>query len=82
MNIHIGNLNMMTTTKQLAELFLPFGRVLSSKIVSSGPKGLSKVAGFVEMDHICGRRAIQKLHWLLFMNSYIEVEEIREPIIV
>ena len=67
---------MMTTARQLAELFLPFGRVISSKIVSTGPKGLSKGAGFIEMDSICGRQAIRKLHRLLFMNSYIEVKEV------
>lgn len=67
---------MMTTAKQLAELFLPFGRVISSKIVSSGPEGLSKGAGFVEMERTCGKQAIRKLHWLMFMNSYIEVREV------
>jgi RNA recognition motif-containing protein len=78
MQIHIGNLNMMTTARQLAELFLPFGRVSSSKILSAGPKGLSTGAGFIEMDTACGRQAIRKLHRLLFMNSYIEVKEVRQ----
>jgi len=77
MQIHIGNLNMMTTAKQLAELFLPFGRVFSSKIEREGPKGLSKGAGFIVMDNVCGRQAIRKLHRLLFMNSYIDVKECR-----
>lgn len=66
---------MMTTARQLAELFLPFGRVISSKIVSNSPKGLSNGAGIIEMDNICGKQAIRKLHLLLFMNSYIEVKE-------
>lgn len=77
MQILIGNLNMMTTAKQLAELFLPFGRVVSSKIEGDGPNGLSKGAGFIVMDSICGRQAIRKLHRLLFMNTYIEVKEFR-----
>jgi len=76
MQIHIGNLNMMTTARQLAELFLPFGRVFSSKIVSSSPRGLSKCAGFIEMESGCGKQAIRKLHRLMFMNSYIEVKEV------
>jgi hypothetical protein len=67
---------MLTTAKQLAELFLPFGRVFSSKIVSTGPKGLSIGTGFIEMDNVCGKQAIRKLHRLLFMNSYIEVKEV------
>jgi len=66
---------MMTTATQLAELFHPFGRVFSSKIVSRGPKGLSIGAGCIEMDNTCGKQAIRKLHRLLFMNSYIEVNE-------
>jgi hypothetical protein len=76
MVIHVGNLNVMTTATQLAQLFLPFGRVISSKIVTTGPKGLSKRTGSIVMDSICGKQAIRKLHRLLFMNSYIEVEEV------
>jgi len=66
---------MMTTARQLAELFLPFGRVVSSRIASNGPDGAASGGGIVEMDALCGRQAIRKLHRLLFMNSYIEVNE-------
>ena len=79
MQIHIGNLNTMTTANQLAELFLPFGRVFSSEIQSTGTGRLSNRVGFVEMDKACGRLAIRKLHRLLFMNCYIEVEECETP---
>ena len=75
MQIHIGNLSVMTTARQLAELFLPFGKVISSRIVSSDPRGRSRGTGLIEMDHSCGREAIRRLHRLLFMNSYIEVGE-------
>lgn len=67
---------MLTTATQLAELFLPYGKVFSSKIASNGPKGLSIGAGLVEMDNTCGKRAIRKLHRLLFMNAYLEVREV------
>ena len=76
MQIRIGNLNMMTTQNQLAELFFPFGKVTSSKIERSGPKGRSKRIGFIEMNNLCGKEAIRKLHLLLFMNAYIEVDEV------
>ena len=76
MQIRVGNLSVMTTARQLAELFIPFGKVISSKIVSAGPKGRSRGMGFVEMDNSCGKQAIRKLHRLLFMNSYIEVDEV------
>lgn len=75
MQIFVGNLNAMTTARQLAELFLPFGTVISSKIVTSGPNGRSRGKGLVVMDGFSGKRAIRKLHQLLFMNSYIEVNE-------
>lgn len=76
MQIRIGNLNVMTTPIQLAQLFFPFGKVISSKIEGSGPKGPSRGIGFVEMNYNCGKEAIRKLHLLLFMNSYIEVDEV------
>jgi RNA recognition motif-containing protein len=76
MKIRVDNLNRMTTPEQLAALFLPFGRVLSSRIVGVGPKGRSRGMGLVQMDSSSGRAAIRKLHRLLFMNSYIEVDEI------
>jgi RNA recognition motif-containing protein len=76
MQIRVGNLSMMTTAKQLAELFLPFGKVSSSKIISGDLKGRSRGMGFIEMEYPCGKRAIQRLHRLLFMNSYIEVHEV------
>jgi RNA recognition motif-containing protein len=66
----------MTTARQLAELFLPFGKVTSSKIMRSGPKGRSGGMGLIEMSNSCGKEAIRKLHRMLFMNSYLEVDEI------
>lgn len=76
MQIRIGNLNVMTTQKQLAELFFPFGNVTSSRIRSSDSKGRSRRIGFIEMNNFGGKEAIQRLHLLRFMNSYIEVDEI------
>ncbi len=32
--------------------------------------------GLVQMESYSGRAAIRKLHSLLFMNSYIEVDEV------
>lgn len=76
MQIRVGNLNLMTTPSQLAELFLPFGKVFSSRIVGIGPEGRSRGMGLIRMDGSCGRKAIGKLHRLFFMNSYIEVDEV------
>jgi RNA recognition motif-containing protein len=76
MQIRIANLNVMTTRKQLAELFFPFGEVTSSKIEISDPKARSRRIGFIEMNNLCGKEAIRNLHLLLFMNAYIEVDEV------
>ncbi|HXD78553.1 MAG TPA: RNA-binding protein [Puia sp.] len=76
MTIHIGNLNIMTTARQLAELFRPFGNVSSSRIIAAGPKGRSNGSGLVEIERFCGNRAVRMLHRQLFMNSYIDVKEV------
>jgi RNA recognition motif-containing protein len=76
MQIRVGNLNRMTTPGQLAELFLPFGKVFSVRIASVGPVGRSQGFGLIQMDSSCGRAAIRKLHRLLFMNTYIDVDEV------
>jgi hypothetical protein len=43
MQIRVGNLNTMTTTTQLAELFLPYGKVFSARIVNHGSKGVRRI---------------------------------------
>jgi RNA recognition motif-containing protein len=75
MQIFIGNLSRMTTARHLADLFLPFGAVHSSKIISDGRTGHSLGFGYIDMEPNCGRTAIQRLNRLLFMNSYVEVNE-------
>ncbi len=75
MQIFIGNLSKMTTARHLAELFLPFGKVLTSNIVRDTSTGYSLGFGYIEMDSRSGMIAIKRLNRLLFMNSYVEVNE-------
>ena len=75
MRIFIGNLSKMTTARQLADLFHPFGEVLTSKIVKNESTGHSMGFGFIEMASQFGIPAIRKLNSRLFMNSYMEVTE-------
>lgn len=75
MQICVDNLNVMTTARQLADLFRPFGNVISSRIVRSEAKGHFCGMGLIEMDNLCGQQAIRSLHRFLFMNCYIEVGE-------
>jgi RNA recognition motif-containing protein len=76
MQIYIGNLNVMTTEYQLANLFLPFGSVRLSRIISDKKTGRSLGFGFIEMDPRGAKSAIRKLNRFLFMNSYMEVKEV------
>jgi len=76
MQIYIGNLNVMTTAHQLASLFVPFGSVKISRIVSDEKTGRSLGFGFVEMDTRGAQSAIRKLNRFLFMNCYMEVKEV------
>jgi RNA recognition motif-containing protein len=64
MNIYVGNLSWTMTDQDLAELFAPYGEVLSAKIVVDKFKGnRSKGFGFVEMaDAEAGNAAISALH--------------------
>ena len=73
MQIYIGNLSEMTTAQQLARLFLPFGSVQFSHIERDKRTGRSLRFGFIEMDMVSARSAIQKLNQILFMNAYVEV---------
>jgi RNA recognition motif-containing protein len=76
MQIYIGNLSVMTTSHQLANLFLPFGSVRLSRIVCDKKTGRSLGFGFVEMDTKSAKTAIRRLNRFLFMNSYMEVKEV------
>jgi RNA recognition motif-containing protein len=76
MQIFIGNLNRMTTARHLAELFLPFGMVHTVKIISDGMTGHSLGYGYIEMEPNCGKLAVQRLDHRLFMNYYMEVNEV------
>ena len=76
MQIYIGNLNVMTTAHQLANLFLPFGLVKFSRIVSDQKTGRSLGFGYIEMDTRGAKSAIRKLNYFFFMNSYVEVKEV------
>ncbi|HXB91207.1 MAG TPA: RNA-binding protein [Puia sp.] len=76
MQVYIGNLNVMTTSHQLANLFRPFGSVKLSRIVSDVKTGRSLGFGYVEMDARGAQSAIRRLNRFLFMNAYVEVKEV------
>ena len=77
MNIYVGNLSWTMTEQDLADLFTPFGEVVSSKIVTDKFNGnRSKGFGFVEMsDDEAGRTAISQLNESDIMGRKIVVNE-------
>jgi RNA recognition motif-containing protein len=77
MNIYVGNLSWTMTEQDLADLFTPFGEVVSSKIVTDKFNGnRSKGFGFVEMsDDEAGRAAISQLNESDIMGRKIVVNE-------
>lgn len=76
MQIFIGNLNRMTTARHLADLFLPFGMVHTVTIISDRMTGHSLGYGYIEMESNCGKLAVERLDHRLFMNYYMEVNEV------
>ncbi|PKP39169.1 MAG: RNA-binding protein [Bacteroidetes bacterium HGW-Bacteroidetes-15] len=51
MNIYIGNISYTMTPEEIKEVFLPFGNVLSVKIITDKQTGKSKGYAFVEMEN-------------------------------
>jgi hypothetical protein len=76
--IYVGNLPFKTTRYELSELFLPFGKVHSARImidkVTRKPRGY----GFVEMDRKNALKAINKLNGTSFIGRNLKVNEANE----
>lgn len=75
MNILISNLSYLTNATQLSSLFIPYGIVISSKIVVDAVSGRSLGYGYIKMSYKAALMAISELNDSRFMNTFIEVEE-------
>ncbi|MDI3526702.1 MAG: hypothetical protein PWR03_885 [Tenuifilum sp.] len=63
MMIYIGNIAYSMTAEELKELCMPFGNVVSSKVIIDKATGKSKGYGFVEFDNDeSALKAIQELN--------------------
>jgi RNA recognition motif-containing protein len=61
--LYVGNLAYELTEKELRKAFEPYGRVLSTRIISSKSSGASKGYGFVQMsDPAEAKAAIESLN--------------------
>ncbi|XP_076355205.1 ELAV-like protein 4 isoform X8 [Tachypleus tridentatus] len=62
-NLYISGLPKSMTQQELENLFSPYGRIITSRILCDNVKGLSKGVGFVRFDQrIEAERAIKHLH--------------------
>jgi RNA recognition motif-containing protein len=77
-NIYVGNVSFTTKEDQLRELFEPYGKVDSARIITDQLTGRSRGFGFVEMsDREEGLRAIQELDTKDFQGRNLKVNEAR-----
>ena len=76
MVIFVGNLNRMTTGKQLTDLFAPFGTVGKSRLMLDDITRRSRGFGYVEMaDATFAQNAISMLNGSTCMGEKILVYE-------
>jgi len=72
--LYVGSLPYSLTEEELKELFLPFGGVLSARIITDKMTGRSKGFGFVEMDSAdSAQKAIEATHGAEFQGRTLIV---------
>jgi cold-inducible RNA-binding protein len=78
MNIYVTNLTYTTTEEELSELFEPYGRVESVRIITDRATGRSRGFGFVEMpDATEAQAAIAGLNGASLGGRTLTVSEAR-----
>lgn len=76
MVIFVGNLNRMTTGKQLTDLFAPYGAIGKSRLMLDEITKRSRGFGYVDMpDAGFAQNAIGMLNNSIFMGEKISVYE-------
>jgi RNA recognition motif-containing protein len=79
-NVYVGNLSFRARDEDLAELFAPFGEVVSARVITDRETHRSRGFGFVEMArHEDALRAIQELDQKEFMERVLKVSLARGP---
>nr|TKW23829.1 hypothetical protein SEVIR_3G012850v2 [Setaria viridis] len=73
-NLFVGNLPLSMTSHKLIELFLPFGRIIRSRVVDDCFTGLSKGYDFVKYsDPQCAAEAIKCMNGRMVEGKVLEV---------
>lgn len=78
--LYVGNLSFACTDDDLRELFEPYGKVESARVIIDREKGRSKGFGFVEMaDEGEADTAVGALNKKDFMKRPLTVNPARPP---
>lgn len=77
MNIYVGNLNYRVDDNELKEIFSEYGDVISARIIMDKATGRSRGFGFVEMEDVDGRRALDELNGVEVQGRELKVSEAR-----
>uniref|UniRef100_J3M2S1 RRM domain-containing protein n=1 Tax=Oryza brachyantha TaxID=4533 RepID=J3M2S1_ORYBR len=73
-NLYVGNLPASVASHKLIEMFLPFGRIVRSRVVDDCFTGLSQGYGFVKYsDPHCAAEAIKRMNGRLVEGKALEV---------
>ena len=73
--LYVGNLPFKTTRYELRELFQPYGKIISARIMIDRATHKPKGFGFVEMDKQGASKAIASLNGAPFAGRNLKVSE-------
>ena len=76
--LYVGNLPFRTTRYELRELFQPYGKIHSARIVIDRATRKPRGYGFVEMDVKGARKAIDSLNGHILAGRNLKVSEANE----
>ncbi len=74
-SIYVGNLPWQTSQDDLAQLFAPYGEVISARIATDRETGRSRGFGFVEMPTEAAEAAIAALSGTSYGDRPLTVNE-------
>ena len=77
MKLYVGNLASTITDTQLQSLFASHGSVGSAKVIRDQDTGQTRGFGFVEMEDVEAKRAIEILNGKDFEGKSLTVNEAR-----
>ncbi|SNR81140.1 RNA recognition motif. (a.k.a. RRM, RBD, or RNP domain) [Humidesulfovibrio mexicanus] len=77
-SIYVGNISFSTSEDEIRNLFAQFGEVNSVKFIMDRETGRFRGFGFVEMDDMAAREAVQSLNGREVGGRSLKVNEAQE----